>query len=163
MKVKRPKQYAHWAYRDTESKGHIAEVRRQVEEADTPGWRDVAKRGEGNLMPHKIMAFDEEVSFRGRTYRVLFLEAWYFTDKNWKHLFMVDKLFAEMEEIESETDYDIHNIVLRLNWGIDRTEEELEQCKKWLLEYQAANDMSLKDLDTFCAESPEWIFEQIFG
>ena len=57
----------------------------------------------------------------------------------------------------------IDDIVLRLNDGLERTEEELEICKKWLLEYQLANDMSLKELDALCFEDSNWIFDNIFG
>lgn len=41
----------------------------------------------------------------------------------------------------------IDDIVRRLNDGLNRTEKELEMCKRWLLEYQLANDMSLIELD----------------
>lgn len=57
----------------------------------------------------------------------------------------------------------IDDIVRRLNDGLDRTEEELEMCKKWLLEYQLANDISLKELDDLCFEDSNWIFDNIFG
>lgn len=56
----------------------------------------------------------------------------------------------------------IDDIVHRLNDGLDRTEEELEKCKKWLLEYQVANDMSLNELDDLCFENSVWVFDQIF-
>ena len=57
----------------------------------------------------------------------------------------------------------IDNIVRRLNDGLDRTEEELFMCKKWLLEYQAANDMTLQELDNLCFEDSNWVFDNIFG
>lgn len=57
----------------------------------------------------------------------------------------------------------IDDIVHRLNDGIDRTEEELEMCKNWLIEYQLANDMSLKELDELCFEDSNWVFDNIFG
>ena len=57
----------------------------------------------------------------------------------------------------------IENIVRRLNDGLNRTEEELETCKKWLLEYQLANDMTLKELDNLCFEDSNWVFDNIFG
>lgn len=57
----------------------------------------------------------------------------------------------------------IDDIVRRLNDGLDRTKEELELCKKWLLEYQVANDMSLYELDDMCYEDSDWVIEQIFG
>lgn len=57
----------------------------------------------------------------------------------------------------------IDDIVRRLNDGLDRTEEELATCKRWLMEYQAANDMSLTELDNLCFEDSNWVFENIFG
>lgn len=51
----------------------------------------------------------------------------------------------------------IDDIVRRLNDDLDRTEEELEKCKKWLLEYQVANDMSLNELDDLCFENSVWV------
>lgn len=35
----------------------------------------------------------------------------------------------------------IDEVVRRLNDGLKRTDEELEQCKKWLLEFQLTNDL----------------------
>lgn len=57
----------------------------------------------------------------------------------------------------------IDDVVTRLNDGIDRTKSEFEQCKQWLLEFQAANDMTLKELDNLCWKDSNWVFEQIFG
>ena len=57
----------------------------------------------------------------------------------------------------------IDDIARRLNDGLDRTEEELEKCKKLLLEYQLANQMSLRELDDLCFEDSNWVFDQIFG
>ena len=56
----------------------------------------------------------------------------------------------------------IDDVVRRLNDGIERTEEELEMCKKWLLEYQLANQMSIKELDDMCFEDSVSVFDQIF-
>lgn len=56
----------------------------------------------------------------------------------------------------------IDQVVSRLNDGIVRTKEELSKCKKWLLEFQSANDMSLNKLDDLCYEDSTWIFDQIF-
>ncbi len=58
---------------------------------------------------------------------------------------------------------DIDDIVRRLNDGIERTQEELDKCKLWLLEFQVANEMSLNELDNLCFEDSDWVFEQIFG
>lgn len=57
----------------------------------------------------------------------------------------------------------IDDIVHRLNDGLNRTEKELEMCKRWLLEYQFANDMSLRELDDLCFVNSDWIFDNIFG
>lgn len=57
----------------------------------------------------------------------------------------------------------IDEVVRRLNDGLERTDEELEQCKKWLIEYQAANDLTLNELDDLCFEDSVWVFDQIFG
>lgn len=56
----------------------------------------------------------------------------------------------------------IDDVVRRLNDGIERTDEELEMCKKWLLEYQSANQMSLNELDDMCFEDSVWVFDNIF-
>lgn len=56
----------------------------------------------------------------------------------------------------------IDEVVRRLNDGLERTDEELEQCKKWLIEYQAANDLTLNELDDLCFEDSVWVFDQIF-
>lgn len=56
----------------------------------------------------------------------------------------------------------IDEVVRRLNDGLERTDEELKQCKKWLIEYQAANDLSLNELDDLCFEDSVWVFDQIF-
>lgn len=56
----------------------------------------------------------------------------------------------------------IDEVVRRLNDGLERTDEELEQCKKWLLEFQLANDLSLNELDDLCFEDSVWVFNQIF-
>ena len=57
----------------------------------------------------------------------------------------------------------IDDVVRRLNDGLDRTAEELDQCKKWLLEYQAANQMTLAELDDLCFEDSVWVFDNVFG
>lgn len=46
----------------------------------------------------------------------------------------------------------IDDVVRRLNDGLERTQEELDMCKKWLLEYQVANELSLNELDDLCFE-----------
>lgn len=56
----------------------------------------------------------------------------------------------------------IDDVVRRLNDGIERTEEELEKCKKWLLEFQTANQMTLNELDDMCFEDSVWVFDNIF-
>lgn len=56
----------------------------------------------------------------------------------------------------------IDEVVRRLNDGLERTDKELEQCKKWLLEFQLANDLSLNELDDLCFEDSVWVFDQIF-
>ena len=56
----------------------------------------------------------------------------------------------------------IDEVVRRLNDGLERTDEELEQCKKWLLEFQLTNDLSLNELDDLCFEDSVWVFDQIF-
>lgn len=57
----------------------------------------------------------------------------------------------------------IDDVVRRLNDGLKRTQEELDMCKKWLLEYQVANQLTLNELDDLCFEDSVWVFEQIFG
>lgn len=57
----------------------------------------------------------------------------------------------------------IDDVVRRLNDGLERTASELERCKKWLLEFQAANQMTLKELDDMCFEDSVWVFDNIFG
>ena len=57
----------------------------------------------------------------------------------------------------------IKDVETRLNDGLDRTPEEREMCLRWLTEFMASNQMSLKELDQLCFEDSTWIFEQIFG
>lgn len=57
----------------------------------------------------------------------------------------------------------IDDVVRRLNDGLERTAEELDQCKKWLLEYQAANQMTLSELNELCLEDSAWVFDNVFG
>ena len=59
--------------------------------------------------------------------------------------------------------YSFEEINKRLNEGINRTPEELDKCKRWLIEFATANQLSMKQLDNFCFEDSAWIFEQIFG
>ena len=56
----------------------------------------------------------------------------------------------------------IDDVVRRLNDELERTQEELDMCKKWLLEYQVANELSLNELDDLCFEDSVWVFDQIF-
>lgn len=168
MKIKQDKKYSHWAYHDKDGACFLGEIRRNLEESDhfPEGWRVITKVPLGSYLPHDIMAFDQEVIFRGRRFRAIFLENWFYHGSKYttgKDVFKVEKLHFEMEEIPEERGYDIDSIVARLNYGYNRTEDELQKCKQWLLEYQAANQKSAHDLDDFCFFCPEWIFEQIFG
>lgn len=161
MKFNIPKEYSHWAYR-RENDCYLAEIRRGLGDTEADGWRVIAKRPLGCLIPHEILLFEGEVTFRGHRYSVLILEARYYHHGN--QIYKVDRLHAEMDEITyPDEPLDIEKIVLRLNWGIDRTEAEMEQCKQWLLEYQAANQLSLKELDDICFQNSVWVFDQIFG
>ena len=167
MKFKQDKKHSHWAYSD-EGNCWIGEIRRKLEESTSfpAGWQLLAQVPLGNYLPHDIMAFDQEVIFRGRRCRVIFLENWFYQNSKYttgKDIYKTEKLHAEMEEIPEERDYSIDSIAARLNYGYNRTEDELQKCKQWLLEYQTANDMTAHDMDEFCFHSPEWIFEQIFG
>lgn len=71
------------------------------------------------------------------------------------------KVEAHKHIIESKVKT-IDDVVRRLNDGLDRTDEELEKCKKWLLEYKAANKMSLEELDDMCFSDSLWVFDNIF-
>lgn len=57
----------------------------------------------------------------------------------------------------------IDDVVRRLNDGLERTASELERCKEWLLEFQVANQMTLKELDDMCFEDSVWVLDNIFG
>ena len=164
MKIKQDKKFSHWAYsRDGEC--YLGEIRRKLEESDNfpAGWRVIATKPLGSYLPHDVMVYDEEVIFRGRRFKVLFLENWYHQNSRDRNVFSTEKLHAEMDEIPEERNYDIDSIVARLNCGYNRTTEELQKCKQWLLEWQAANQQTAHELDDFCFMSPGWIFEQIFG
>lgn len=167
MKFEQSKVASHWAY-GRDGKCYLGEIRRKLEERENfpAGWRVVAKVPLGSYIPHEIMLYEGEVIFRGRPFKVWFLENWFYQGSKYargKNVFKTEKLHAVMEEIPEERNYDIDSIAARLNYGYNRTEDELQKCKQWLLEYQAANQMSAHDLDDFCFHSPEWIFEQIFG
>lgn len=56
----------------------------------------------------------------------------------------------------------VKDVERRLNEGIDRTQEEKEKCIKWLTEFMAANQMTIKELDELCYEDSDWVFDQIF-
>lgn len=56
----------------------------------------------------------------------------------------------------------IDDVVRRLNQGLERSQEELDLCKKWLLEYQKANNLSLEDLDDLSFEDSTWVFDRVF-
>lgn len=167
MKIRQSKKHSHWAYgRDGEC--YLGEIRRKLEESDNfpAGWRVVTTKPLGSYLPHDVMVYDEEVIFRGRRFKVLFLENWFYQNSKYSrghNVFSTEKLHAEMDEIPEERDYDIDSIVARLNYGYDRTEEDLQKCKQWLLEWQAANQRTAHEMDDFCFMSPGWIFEQIFG
>ena len=64
----------------------------------------------------------------------------------------VVSLITKIEEIESH-----------LNEGIKRTEEEHKKGVHWLLEFMAANDMTLEELNDLCFKDSDWVFNQIFG
>ena len=64
----------------------------------------------------------------------------------------VGSLITKIEEIESH-----------LNEGIKRTEEEHKKGVHWLLEFMAANDMTLEELNDLCFKDSDWVFNQIFG
>lgn len=42
------------------------------------------------------------------------------------------------------------------------SEEKRFKAKKWLLEYQAANQLTLRELNEMCWEDSVWVFDQIF-
>ena len=56
----------------------------------------------------------------------------------------------------------IDEVVRRLIDGLDK-EKDFQLIKKWLWEFQTANQMSLKELDDLCWKDSIWIFEQIYG
>ena len=56
----------------------------------------------------------------------------------------------------------VKDVERRLNEGFDRTQEEKEKCIKWLTEFMAANQMTIKELDEMCYEDSDWVFDQIF-
>ena len=57
----------------------------------------------------------------------------------------------------------VRDVEVRLNDGLDRTPEEREMCVRWLTEYMAAKQLTLKQLDELCFTDSTWVFEQIFG
>ena len=57
----------------------------------------------------------------------------------------------------------VRDVEVRLNDGLDRTPEEREMCVRWLTEYMAANQLTLKQLDELCFTDSTWVFGQIFG
>ena len=56
----------------------------------------------------------------------------------------------------------IDEVVRQLNDGLERTTEELERCKKWLLEYQKENNLTIEQLNNLCWRDSDWVFNQIF-
>lgn len=167
MKIQLNKTYSHWAY-GPDGDCYLGEIRRNMEESDDfpNGWRVIATKELGSMLPHEIMFYEGRVIFRGRPYQVLFLEAWFYQSSQYTSghdVYMTEKLHAEMDEIPEERDLDIDSIVSRLNFGYNRTEDELAKCKQWLLEWQAANQRTAQQLDDFCFLFPAEIFEQVFS
>lgn len=75
-----------------------------------------------------------------------------------------DNHYSVIVEIGREKDeFTIEEIVARLNNGLERTPEELEKCKQWLLKYQAKHYLDSKALDDLCFENSDWVFNQIFN
>ena len=57
----------------------------------------------------------------------------------------------------------INDVIRRLFDGLDKNEDDWNLAKKFLLEFQAANDMSMNELDDLCWEDSVWVFDQIYG
>lgn len=66
----------------------------------------------------------------------------------------------ETEEVMRSLTFDEVN--RQLNEGMERTAEELEVCKKWLIEFASANELSLRELNELCWKDSVWVFDQIF-
>ena len=69
----------------------------------------------------------------------------------------MDRYFYSIEEYDG-----YKQIHLSGNVQFNDT-DATDKCFKWLLEYQLANDMSLRELDELCFEDSNWVFDQIFG
>jgi hypothetical protein len=57
----------------------------------------------------------------------------------------------------------IDEIIRRLFDGLDKNKNDWRLAKKILLEYQIANQLSIKELDDLCWEDSAWVFDQIYS
>ena len=57
----------------------------------------------------------------------------------------------------------VKDVARQLCEGLNKTEEEIEKCERWLAEYAVANQMSIHELNEMCWENSDWVFSQIFG
>lgn len=56
----------------------------------------------------------------------------------------------------------VDDVVHHLLNGLNKTKGDYDKCKRWLTEYQAANQMTLKELDKFCRKNSAWVLENVF-
>lgn len=57
----------------------------------------------------------------------------------------------------------IDDVLNRLCDGLTYSEQDYDTLRHWLLEYQAANQLTLKELDDFCFSDSDWIFNHAFA
>ena len=73
---------------------------------------------------------------------------------------------AEVQKLEQESKgkITIDSIVEQLYDDLPyaNSEEKKLKAKKWLLEYQAANQLTLRELNEMCWEDSMWVIDQIF-
>lgn len=91
--MERPIECRHWAYRPNSS-GTLAQIRRHIEENQIPGWEEISRGVEDNLVDHRIMRFEKTIDFQGKQYKVLFLENWWCEEDG--EVFQVDNLWFEL-------------------------------------------------------------------
>lgn len=55
------------------------------------------------------------------------------------------------------------DVVCQLCDGLEKSDEDLVIIKKWLIEFAAANQLSIIEMNDLCWEDSTWIFDRIYG
>lgn len=141
----------HWAYKVQDRECLRGQIRRHIKENNLPGWETISNHLGDNNYTFKIVKFEGGLVFEGKTYNVLFLEAWHYDDFE---LDCVECLFSNIVE-NALTKY---NVSIAVDGRIDIPvwSDSFESAKeKALEEFASANigDLECVDFHAVNAES----------